>query len=175
MDESTDAAMARTKTDELMAELKRESATTRRVLERVPEDQLSWKPHAKSMSLGELALHIAQLPRGIAELLGELSVEVPAVPLREATSREELLSAFDQAVAVAATTIAEWGEDGLAAEWRLTRDEHTLFALPRAAVVRTLMLNHSYHHRGQLTVYLRLLGVPVPAVYGPTADENPFA
>lgn len=163
-----------TSTDGLLAELRSEETTTRRVLERVPEDQLSWKPHPKSMSLGQLALHIAGLPHGIAMLLADLSVEVPVVPLPEARSRSEILATLGRSVAVAAEKLAEWGDEGLAAEWTLRSGDAVLAVQPRAEVVRTLMLNHWYHHRGQLTVYLRLLGLPLPSVYGPTADESLF-
>ncbi|HET7274098.1 MAG TPA: DinB family protein [Longimicrobiaceae bacterium] len=161
-------------TDRLIAELRTEAATTRRVLERVPEDQLSWKPHPKSMSIGQLALHIAGLPQGIAILVTELSVEAPVVPLQEARSRSEILAALDQSMKTAVEKLSEWGDEGLAAEWTLTAGGEVLVVQPRGEVVRMLMFNHWYHHRGQLTVYLRLLDIPVPPVYGPTADENPF-
>jgi len=159
----------------MTAELTRESETTRRVLERVPEDRLAWKPHEKSMTLGQLALHLAQLPLGIAMLVERLSTGLPAVPLVQPESRGEILDALDRSVAHATERITAWSDDGLEAEWKLTHDGAVLMARPRGDVLRTLMLNHSYHHRGQLTVYLRLLGVPLPPVYGPTADENPFA
>jgi uncharacterized damage-inducible protein DinB len=158
----------------MIAELTRESRTTRRVLERVPEDRLAWKPHAKSMSLGQLALHLAQLPFGIASLLERLTVDVPNVPLVEPASRREILDALERSVAHATERVTAWGDEGLEATWTLTRDGAVLIAMPRGEALRSLMLNHSYHHRGQLTVYLRLLDVPLPSVYGPTADENPF-
>lgn len=164
-----------TLTDSLISELTQEAATTRRVLERVPEDRLSWTPHPKSMSLGQLALHIAGLPWGVAELLSELTVEIPTVPLPEAASLGEILSTLDESVAFATAKLTAWGNDGLMAEWTMTRDGDTVLALPRVGMVRTIMLNQSYHHRGQLTVYLRMLDVPLPPVYGPTADEDPFA
>lgn len=160
---------------ELVQELETEARVTRAVLERVPEGRMGWKPHDRSMSLGQLALHIAGVPQGIAMLLTELSVEVGVVPLPEAASRSEILTTLDRSVAVAAEKLAEWGDDGLAADWTLTREGAVLVVQPRAEVVRALMLNHWYHHRGQLTVYLRLLDVPLPPVYGPTADESPFA
>ena len=159
----------------MIAELRRESETTRRVLERVPDDRLGWKPHARSMSLGQLALHLAQLPLGITTLVERLTTEVPAVPLVQPASRREILDALEQGVAHAAERLAAWGDAGLEAQWTLTREGAVLVSQPRGDVLRSLMLNHSYHHRGQLTVYLRLLDVPLPPVYGPTADENPFA
>lgn len=156
----------------LRTELQVESATTRTVLARVPEDRLSWRPHERSMSLGQLALHVARLPRAFATLMQDDEVQVPTVPLPEAASVAEVLTEFDEGVALAAGHIADWGDTGLAREWHLLAGEVTLVRMPRWQVIRTLMLNHSFHHRGQLTVYLRLLEVPVPSVYGPTADER---
>lgn len=161
-------------TDLLTEELAEEAGTTRRVLERVPEDRLSWRPHPRSMSLGQLALHLAMIPGALAELLREPTREMPAVPLPEPSSRDEILAALDESVATAAAQLSAWSEEDLAAEWQMTRDGATLLALPRFRMLRSVMLNHWYHHRGQLLVYLRLLDVPVPPVYGPTADENPF-
>lgn len=153
-----------------IAELQQEAATTRRVLERVPERELAWKPHPKSMSLGQLAFHIANLPQGITDLAAELEREAPVVPLPENVPLPEILATLDRSVALAAERIAAWGEEGLAAMWRLTQGGQTVLQMPRAAVMRTVLLNHWYHHRGQLTVYLRMLDVPLPSVYGPTAD-----
>lgn len=162
-----------TLSNSLIAELTREADTTRRVLERIPEEKLSWAPHPKSMSLGELAFHIAVVPRGVAELLSELTAEAPSVPLPEASSLNEILSTLDESIPVAAAALSAWGDEGLSAEWTMTRGAEVVLQMPRLDVVRMIMLNHWYHHRGQLTVYLRLLGVPLPPVYGPTADETP--
>ena len=156
-------------------ELTREAETTRRVLERVPEDKLEWKPHAKSMSLGQLALHVAQTPGQVAQLITQTDCEVPQFTQPEATSRAELLAALDQSVSSAKAKLEGWDDASLMAEWKLRRGPTTIMALPRVGTVRSIMLNHWYHHRGQLLVYLRLLDVPVPSVYGPSADENPFA
>ena len=158
-------------TAELLAELDQEAEVTRSVLERVPEEKLSWKPHQKSMSLGQLAHHVANLPLGIAELVSELVREVPAVPAPEAKSVSELLSTFENSIAFARAKFSEWGDEGLAAIFRLTSGGATMIERPRGGVIRSLMMNHVYHHRGQLTVYLRLLDVSLPWVYGPTADE----
>jgi uncharacterized damage-inducible protein DinB len=160
--------------DGFIAELTNEAKTTRRVLERVPDSQLAWRPHPKSMSLGQLAYHISALPRSIADLLAELSVEPPRVPLPEDTPVAELLANLDRNISHATERLAAWGDEGLGAMWRMTRGGKTLLELPRAAMVRSVMLNHWYHHRGQLTVYLRLLDVPLPSVYGPSADEQVF-
>jgi uncharacterized damage-inducible protein DinB len=173
---TTDTRMGGTRiTDALIAELEQEADTTRRVLERVPEGELSWTPHPKSMTLGQLALHVAGLVGGVARLLDPPAAELPNVPLVEATSRSELLSVLDENVAIARKLLASWQDDGLLAEWKMMNGDETLLALPRLGMVRSIMLNHWYHHRGQLVVYLRILDVPLPAVYGPSADENPFA
>lgn len=162
------------RTEQLIAELTQEGAATRRLLERVPQERMTWKPHVRSMSLGELAMHVAVLPFGIAGLLDELVREIPAVPREEATSTAELLSTLDRSIAFASEKLWEWGDNGLADSWRLVDQSRTLVEAPRGWVARSLMLNHWYHHRGQLTVYLRLLDVPLPPLFGPTADENPL-
>jgi uncharacterized damage-inducible protein DinB len=168
-------AGASTMSEALIAEVTREAATTRRVLERVPEDRLTWKPHPRSMSLGRLALHVAAVPGAIAELLREPIREVPNFTPPEATSLAEILGALDRTVSTATSRLAAWTDEDLHAEWKMVKDGRTVFALPRIEMLRSVMLNHWYHHRGQLTVYLRLLDVPLPSVYGPTADESPFS
>jgi len=157
--------------EELIAELTQEAATTRRVLERVPEQKLSWKPHPRSLSLGQLAHHIAVLPMAIAELVSELVREPPNVPRPEAGSVAEILSTLDGSVAAAVRKLSSFSDEAMAQTWTLTRGGKAILEVPRMGVIRTIMLNHWYHHRGQLTVYLRLLDVPVPAVYGPSADD----
>lgn len=159
----------------MIAELIRESGTTRRVLERVPGDRLAWKPHPRSMSLGQLALHLAQLPSAVATLVERLTVEAPTVGLAEPASHRDILDALELSVADAVARLTSWGDADMEATWTLTRGGAELIARPRGEVLRSIMLNHTYHHRGQLTVYLRLLDVPLPPVYGPTADENPFS
>jgi uncharacterized damage-inducible protein DinB len=160
--------------EQIIAELQHEAATTRRVLERVPTEHLSWKPHEKSMSLGELADHIARLPAGIADLITELETELPDVPRVQPSSRDELLTTLDRCVPYAIEKLQGFGDGGLQETWRMTAQGRTLLQMPRVAMVRSVMLNHWYHHRGQLTVYLRLLEVPLPSVYGPSADEQIF-
>ncbi len=161
--------------DPIMAELDQEAQTTRRVLERVPEDKLAWKPHPKSMSLGQLALHLATAPGMIATIASQDRVEAPSFQQSEAKSRAEILDAFTQSVATAKDLLNKIDDTRAMATWTLSRDGKVLMAVPRLAMIRAILLNHSYHHRGQLTVYLRLLNVPVPSIYGPSADENPFA
>lgn len=159
----------------LLAELEQEAQTTRRVLERVPQEHLTWKPHAKSMSLGQLALHVAAVPGNVAELVALDSIEAPQFNHPEASSSSELLPALDASVAKAKKHLGGMDDGAMGATWRMTRAGQEIMAMPRVAFARAIMLNHWYHHRGQLLVYLRLLDVPVPSVYGPTADENPFA
>ena len=161
--------------DPMIAELEQEAETTRRCLERIPEDRLSWRPHPKSMSLGQLALHIATTPGGVAQVAAADSMERPQFDRPEAKSRRELLDALAQSVAAALAFLRGLDDARAAGSWTMTLDGQPIFSMPRIGVVRTLMLNHWYHHRGEMQVYLRLLDVPVPSVYGPTADENPFA
>lgn len=158
-------------------ELEAETVTTRRVLERVPGNRLTWRPHERSMSLGQLALHVATLPRQVVGFVtgdvldfSTVSIETP-----EAVSTDQLLQALDLSVADATRYLGGLSDAGAGAAWSLKAGERTLLSAPRAGVLRSLLFNHWYHHRGQLTVYLRLLDVPLPSVYGPTADENPFA
>ena len=159
------------------AEFREEARTTRRVLERIPTDKLSWKPTAKSMSLGQLGLHIAVVPgRFVANLKKtEHEVDPKAFRFDEAKSTEEILAAFDQSVKEAGDFLDGLSEEQLRAAWTLKANGRPLFTKSRQDVVRMVMLSHIYHHRGQLSVYLRLLDVPVPSIYGPSGDENPFA
>jgi uncharacterized damage-inducible protein DinB len=163
-----------TQTEQLISELQAEAMTTRRVLERVPEGKLTWKPHVKSMSLGQLALHIANVPGAIADVLSVLEREPTRAPLPQPGSHAEVMQTLEASVAKASAALKGWGDAGLAEEWRMRRANSTLLALPRGAMVRAIMLNHWYHHRGEMMVYLRLCDVLLPSVYGPTADENPF-
>lgn len=159
-----------------LQELAMEAATTRRVLERVPESSLAWRPHAKSMSLGQLALHVATLPRMVADFVtgDSLDFSVADAPSPAVGSHADLMTAFDGSIAHATSYLESLSDERLMAAWTLKRGETALFSAPRAGVLRSFLFNHWYHHRGQLVVYLRLLDVPVPSVYGPTADENPF-
>ena len=155
-------------------EFDHEAKTTRRVLERVPNDRLAWKPHQKSMSLGQLALHVATLPGAIAEISLQSPFQAPKFVQPSASSASELLPALDESLAKAKRALGNQDDASLTSMWRLMDGDRELFAVPRGALLRTLMLNHWYHHRGQLSVYLRELDVPVPSIYGPSADENPF-
>jgi len=162
--------------DGLLAELEQEAAATRRVLERIPQAHLSWKPHSKSMSLGQLALHVATVPGNVAELAAIDTVpEPPAFIQAEAATAAELVPSLMASVAKAKQALGGFDDAKMSAMWRLQSNGREIMAMPRVAFVRAIMLNHWYHHRGQLLVYLRLLNQSVPSVYGPTADENPFA
>ena len=159
----------------LLQELEHEAQTTRRVLERVPEEHMGWKPHPKSYSLGQLALHVAQLPGGVAELAMTSPAAPPAFVQEQARTSAELITALDQSVAKATSLLSGLDDEAATSMWRLVSGDRELLAMPRVALLRAIMLNHWYHHRGQMLVYLRMHNVPLPSVYGPTADENPFA
>ena len=160
--------------DDLLQELEQEAQTTRRVLERVP-DNLSWKPHEKSMSLGQLAMHVATTPGGVAEVASQPSFQIAEFRQASAASAAELIPALEASMARAREILGSMDAAALQATWRVMDGDREVMAMPRGAFLRSIMLNHWYHHRGQLSVYLRLLGVPVPSIYGPSADENPFA
>src|SRR5436309_6885929 len=160
----------------MLQELEQEAQTTRRVLERVPGDKLTWRPHPKARTLGELALHVAMVPGAVAELVASQSTaQAPQFTDPSPKSAAELVPALDDAVAKAKRHLGPMDDRAAMATWRLMRGDRELVAVPRAAMLRSIMLNHWYHHRGQLTMYLRELGVPIPSIYGPSADENPFA
>jgi uncharacterized damage-inducible protein DinB len=158
-------------------EIVQEAAVTKRVLERVPTDKLAWKPHPKSMSLGQLAMHVATIPMGISKIAQVDHFEpnpadfTPPMP----KNREEILGALNASVHAAQEYLGGLNDSAALGTWRATMKGREIMAMPRVVMLRSLMLNHWYHHRGQLSVYLRLLEVPVPSIYGPSADDNPFA
>ena len=154
----------------MLAEIGLEGAGTRRMLERVPEDRLAWKPHERSRTLGEIAAHIANLPGIFLATLGRDGFD--RNEYRAPTSTvAEILETFDRNLAAALATIGQLTDDQFLAPWRYRYGDRVIFELPRLVVARTTGINHLIHHRGQLSVYLRLLDVPLPPVYGPTADE----
>ena len=159
--------------DALLAEFDHEIGTTRKLLERLPDDRLAWKPHEKSMSFGGLATHLSNLPNWGAMILNEAGFDLADAPpnQEEKTSRADILAAFDAAAAHARGAISKTDAE-LLAPWSLKRGGQQLFTMPRATAFRTFVLYHLVHHRGQLSVYLRLNDIPVPAIYGPTADER---
>lgn len=165
------AAMA----ESILNEFREEVPATRRVLERIPADKLGWKPHPKSRSLGELAMHVANI-HGMADRIIKFDeFSAGSVPQAAASSVEEIRETFEKNVRNAEEVLSSMSEETALGNWRLTFKGKEVFKKPRIKALRTNLLNHLYHHRGQLSVYLRLLDVPVPVVYGPTADENPFA
>jgi uncharacterized damage-inducible protein DinB len=161
----------------MIQELEQEGATTKRLLDVVPAGKLEWRPHNKSMSLGQLAMHVASIPGGVARLLTGDSFDATKANFHppQPESKEAILEAFEAAISSAKQELGTWDSKKAVAPWTLTKGEQPVFTLPRAGVARTIMLNHWYHHRGQLTVYLRLLDVPLPVTYGRSADTNPFA
>ena len=163
----------------ILPEFEHEMANTRKTLERVPDDKFSWKPHEKSTTLGGLSTHLANIPSWTAMTFDrdELDVSPPGEPpyrLEEAKSRAELLEAFDKNVTSARAALEAATDENWQGNWSLLMTGKTIFTLPRTAVMRGFVMNHLIHHRAQLGVYLRLLDVPVPSIYGPSADEGGF-
>jgi uncharacterized damage-inducible protein DinB len=159
--------------DGLLAEFDHEVGTTRKLLERIADDRLSWKPHDKSMSLGGLATHLSNLPHWGGTILNDVSFDLASAPPNQAekTSRGEILQAFDETTKQTRAWLDK-SDAELAAPWTLRRGGQQMFTLPRIAAFRTFVLYHMVHHRGQLSVYLRLNDIPVPSIYGPSADEG---
>jgi len=160
----------------LIAELDKETPATRRLIERIPDDRLAWRPHPKSMSIGQLGNHIATIPGGIARLsqVGALDVSTRNIEPAPAESRAALLATLDSSLASAKEVLSQLDEASAAAPWRMSYGDREIFTVPRLEMLRTMLFNHWIHHRGELVVYLRLLDIPVPVVYGRSADENPF-
>jgi uncharacterized damage-inducible protein DinB len=161
----------------LIAELDQEMATTRRLLERYPEDKATYQPHPKSMTLARLASHIAELPGWAPSILKGDSFDIapsegPQYQPPTWTTRAEILGRFDQNVATLRQLLGETTDEAFGQPWTLKKGGQTVFTLPRAAVVRSMLFSHVIHHRGQLSVYLRVCDVPLPSIYGPTADEG---
>jgi uncharacterized damage-inducible protein DinB len=161
--------------DAIIAELDHEGKSTARILERVPREKFAWKPHAKSMSLGQLAFHIANLPNAALRMLREGRVEVgKARAAADPDETQDLVEVFQRNLETLKDALSETSDATLMERFSFTRDGEPLTSFPKLGMLRTVLLNHSYHHRGQLTVYLRLLDIPVPAMYGRSADESAF-
>ena len=161
--------------DALLPEFDHEMGTTRRVLERVPDAEFAWKPHEKSFNLGQLAGHVANIPHWVAAIVQNTVFDLadaedtrPRVP----ESTGWLLLQFDKNVGAARTGIVAMTDPEFLAPWTFKNNGQVVFTMPRAAALRSFVMNHMIHHRGQLTVYLRMKNVPLPSVYGPTADEQ---
>ncbi len=159
--------------DAMLAEFDHEMTLTRKLLERVPAGMFDWKPHPKSMSLGQLAQHVATIP-----LWGDMTLSRTELDLAVtdrppvATTATELLAGFDQHVAGARAALVKSADAELMAPWTLKSGGHTIFSMPKTVVWRSFVLSHLIHHRGQLSVYLRMHDVPIPSIYGPSADEG---
>jgi len=160
--------------EELIQEFESEAKTTRRVLERVPSDKLAWAPHTRSMSLGRLAMHLASAPGAISAWPVTDHFEFTGDPTPVPTCTGDIVAAHDSGVELVKENLKKIGNAGLGNSWTASAGGKTLMSMPKAAALRALLMNHTYHHRGQLSVYLRLLEVPVPPIYGPSADESPF-
>lgn len=161
----------------LLPEFDRETANTRKSIESIPNDKLDWKPHAKSMTFIGMATHLANLPSWTISAIEhdqfDMAPKGEEPPRRDAAeSVRAALTEFDKNVALARAAIAGASDDHLLAPWSLLSGGHTVFTMPRIAVVRSMVMNHMIHHRAQLGLYLRLNDIPVPAMYGPTADES---
>jgi uncharacterized damage-inducible protein DinB len=159
----------------LLAELQQEAKTTRKLLERVPQQALEWRPHEKSMTLGRLASHLAELPQWASMTIDRNELDLNTLPPTglNSSSVQEILEVFDKSIADASESLKGLSDQKLMELWRLRRGDKVFFELPKIAVLRSVVFNHQVHHRGQLSVYLRLQDVPVPSIYGPSADE-PF-
>ena len=162
--------------DPIMREIDQEAEITKRLFDIIPEDKLSWRPHPKAKSLGELAMHIAWLQGAVAELAQPESVELPNFPPDpEATNRAQIMEVFSESQKKAKEIVNATDDAQAVAEYRITKNGSTIVAMPRIAFWRSILLNHNYHHRGQLSTYLRQLDVPLPSIYGPSADTKPFS
>jgi len=159
---------------QLLAEFEEQVPVTRKFLERLPEEKLTWKPHAKSMSAGQLALHIARVPAGVIHGAQQNPAQAPDFKnIPQPSSVREILDTFEQSVNTVRNLLPKFDDSSLQETWRLMAGDKELFAIPRGQFLRDIMLNHWYQHRGQFSVYLRLLNVAVPSSWGPSADEQP--
>jgi len=158
----------------LLAEFELQAPITRRFLERLPEDKLTWKPHEKSMSAGQLAYHLAFVPGGVIRLVTANPTPEPSLNFPQPASRDEVLKTFAESIATVRECLSKADDASMNETWRLTIGGREVLAQPRGQFLRDVMLSHWYQHRGQFSVYLRILGVPVPASWGPSADEPPL-
>jgi uncharacterized damage-inducible protein DinB len=157
----------------LLAEFEQEAVTTRRFLERLPDDRLTWKAHEKSMTAGQLALHIATAPGGIVQMALADEFPMPNTGAGQPESSAQVLAALDESIATVRKTLSGLNDDRLWETWNLVMDGNVVLSMPRYNVLRSILLNHWIHHRGQFGVYLRLVGAKVPSSYGPSGDEPP--
>lgn len=167
----TDASIA----DQLLAEFELQAPVTRKFLERLPENRLTWRPHEKSMTAGQLALHLARVPGAVVKAAQQNPAPAPdfKTMLVQPSSVQEILDGFTESIDIARTQLPQFDDAQMRETWRLAQGDQEILAVPRQFFLRNIMLNHWYQHRGQFSVYLRLLGVPVPSSWGPSADEQP--
>ena len=159
--------------ESLLAEFEDQAPVTRKFLERLPESKLTWKPHSKSMTAGQLAYHLAVVPGGVVRGAEKDQIPPPAFQFPQPATLQEILDAFDQSVVTVREVLPGFDDAAMNATWRIVAGDQEILAMPRVAFLRNIMLNHWYQHRGQFCVYLRLLNVAVPASWGPSADEPP--
>jgi uncharacterized damage-inducible protein DinB len=159
--------------DAFLGEFENEAKTTRKFLERVPENKLTWKPHEKSKTAGDLALHIATTPGVIAQAALEDAWSPPGGGSPQPESLKEILDAHDHSIEVVRQILPKFDDARMMGDWSFVNDGKTMLTMPRVALLRSIMLNHWYHHRGQFGVYLRLMDCKVPSSYGPSGDEAP--
>jgi len=157
---------------QLLAEFESQVPVTRKFLERLPEDKLTWKPHQKSMTAGQLAYHLAVVPGGVSRGSQQEEIQVPAFEHPQPASKKEILDAFDQSILTVREVMGGFDDAAINGIWRIKAGTEEVAAMPRVAFLRNIMLNHWYQHRGQFSVYLRMLDVPVPSSWGPSADER---
>ena len=157
----------------LLSEFEMQAPITKKFLERLPEDKLTWKPHEKSMTAGQLAYHLALVPGGVITGAKQDSIAPPKFQFPQPESLEQILKAYDESIATVRNLMPTFDDVAMNATWRIKDGDKELVAIPREHFLRDVMLSHWYQHRGQFSVYLRLLGQPVPATWGPSADEPP--
>ena len=158
----------------LLAEFETQAAITRRFLERLPEDKLTWKPHNKSMSAGQLAYHLAFVPGGVVRFVQNNPAPAPEfASFLQPASRQEILKTLEESIATVRSVLPKFDDAAMKETWRMVAGGREVLTQPRAEFLRDVMLSHWYQHRGQFSVYLRILGVAVPASWGPSADEPP--
>jgi uncharacterized damage-inducible protein DinB len=160
----------------MLEEFELQAGLTRKFIERLPEEKYGWKPHAKSMTAGQLALHLASVPGGVVRMAQMNPAPAPgadAFRFAEPKTRAEIMEKYDESVATVRSVLPKWNDAAMAETWRLAAGEQEFMAMPRAQMLRNIMLSHWYQHRGQFSVYLRMLDIAVPSTWGPSADEAP--
>ena len=157
---------------ELLAEFEAQAPVTRKFLERLPEDQLTWKPHSKSLTAGQLAYHLAFVPGGVIRGAQQSQISPPDFQFPQPESVAHVLKTFDESIATVREVMPSFDDRAMNDIWRVVLGDQELLAMPRQAFLRNIMLNHWYQHRGQFSVYLRILNIAVPSSWGPSADEQ---